>query len=135
MIIYVHVPLAANDNALAEARALTCEDVDTIVEENKFVLAQALDNAAAYKDYIVEPRKAAALVLQHMPDLQRAIVWRGSWLKKPAVDALSENDGSLLKACLEVIQATLSTYEAGSVEDFVLSKLAPISSYLREGKA
>ncbi len=135
MIKFVNVPIAANDNILRDARPLTADDVEIIVEDNKYVLAQAIDSMAAYKEYVDEPLKGATIVLQQMPQLQRSIVWYGSSLKRPDVDELSLYDGSLLKACLEVIQVTLVAYPPNAVEDFIKEKLTPISSYLREGKA
>lgn len=127
----VEVALAANDNALKWVRPLSVDDLEIILFENGPVLGSAVDGAARYEDYIASPSKAVALFISKMPDLQRSIVWRGSWLKEDEVKELQEN-GSLVVACSEVIKETVQSYDDEELHEIIREQLKPFSRYLRQ---
>lgn len=127
----VHVPCPANDNVLARVRPLTVSDVEIIADENALLLGWALDYLANYQDYVDDPLKGAGLVLANMPELQRAIVWRGSWLKQTEVEKL-QLGGALIIACKEVIEATRKHHSPGVLEDIIRSNIMRFSEYLQK---
>lgn len=129
MIIHVNFP--ANDNTLGGVRPLAPEDVAIIAEEHALVLGCTVDQAVQYPECVNNYKNTILLVLEKFPELQRDIVWRGSWLKRPEVDRLQAG-GSLFTACVEVIVETRAHYEAGELEEIVIAKLKRFSNYLRD---
>jgi len=133
--VIVKAPWPANDNVLANVRPLSLDDVTIILEENALILANAIDDAARYSEFRENPLKGAVLTIAHFSEIQRSIVWRGSWLKRREVDRLQEG-GSLLVGCFEVLRETIAHCMPGELQEIIREHLRSYSKYLieREGK-
>ena len=131
-ISHVSVVAPSNDNVLDHVRALTSEDMETILDEHGCAVGADIDKAASSGGFANNPLRAFSELLAASPELQRWIVWYGSSLKRAEVDSLQEG-GSLLMACCEVIQATRRKYTTDSLRKALIENLREFSQYLTSG--
>jgi len=123
----------ANDNALG-VRALTPSDARIIIRENAAVFGTILDVAARYEAYASAPiLPAIKEVIQGSPDIQCAIVWRGTRLSREDVDRLRDR-GSLHRTCCEVIRTTRLSEFDDRIKAIFREEVLPFSGYLQGGR-
>ena len=118
----------ANDNAPTEVRSLTADDVLIILGEHAASLGVTVDAVTHDVKDAANPLRTAIVVLCQLPDLQRSIAWRGSWLKRPQIDIL--DDVQLLQLCFEVVLSTWSEFAPSSISDAIQEAVRPFSRHL-----
>lgn len=119
---------ASNVNAGVKTRPLTRSDIEIIIAQNAGTISKAIGFLESPDTYRQMPLEPLVFGLIHLSVIQRAVVWRGSWLERQVVEDLPALP--LLKTCIEVIEETLLFHELRALKDIVDQKLPELSPYL-----